>query len=109
MRANKSKISTKSKDGMKVSVDELQKASREFRVASQETDSIMTRLEKVVKDLEATWDDAGQQVFSQYYREWLTQTVGISQLLKLTATELDAIADRYYAADGDHAEKAKGH
>ena len=86
---------------MKISLSELQKASQEFKSASSDIDEIMVRLEKVTKDLEASWEDAGQQVFFQYYQEWHSHISGISQLLNLTADELSAIAERYSVADGE--------
>lgn len=86
---------------LKISPSELQKASQEFKAASQETDEIMNRLENVVKNLETSWEDAGQQVFFQYYQEWHSHVAAISQLLNLTANELSAIAERYSNADGD--------
>ena len=86
---------------MKISPSELQKASQEFKTASQETDEIMSKLEKVIKSLEESWEDAGQQIFFRYYQEWHTHVSGISQLLNLTADELNAIAERYSNADGD--------
>lgn len=86
---------------MKISPSELQKASQIFKAASRETDEMMTKLEKVIKDLESTWEDAGQQVFFQYYQEWHSHIGGISQLLNLTADELNAIAERYFQADAD--------
>ena len=86
---------------MKISPSELQKASREFKTASLETDEMMSRLESVIKNLEATWEGAGQEAFFQYYQEWHTHIGGISLLLNLTGDELNAIAERYSEADGD--------
>lgn len=98
---DKQKGKIRKKNVMKISPSELQKASQEFKAASQETDEMMSKLEKVVKDLAATWEDAGQQVFFQYYQEWHAHIGGISQLLNLTADELNAIAERYATADAD--------
>lgn len=86
---------------MKISPSELQKASQEFKAASRESEEMMSRLENVIKNLEITWEDAGQQVFFQYFQEWHAHVGGISQLLNLTAEELNAIAERYSIADGD--------
>lgn len=108
MKMDKQKSKTGNKNIMKISPSELQKASQEFKTASQETDEMMGRLEKVIKNLEATWEDAGQQAFFRYYQEWHTHVGGISQLLNLTAVELNAIAERYSIADADlPANKAK--
>ena len=86
---------------MKISPSELEKAAQEFKTASLETDQMMSRLEKVIKNLETSWEDAGQQVFFQYYQEWHAHISGISQLLSLTGDELNAIAERYSSADGE--------
>lgn len=89
------------KINMKVSLNDLRNVSREFKAASQETDALMARLNAVVKRLEETWNDAGQEVFYKYYEEWQANISGVSELLNLAANELDAVAERYYKADGD--------
>lgn len=85
---------------MKVSLNELQKAAEEFIKASDETDAILEHLQKTVKKLEENWEDANQEVFYSFYSEWNAQISGISFLLKLSAQELNAIAERYAVADG---------
>ncbi len=86
---------------MKISLIDLQKASKEFKAASQASDEIMANLKKVMENLESTWEDANQQTFYQYYQEWHNHARGVSQLLNLTADELNAIAERYFSADSD--------
>lgn len=85
---------------MKINPSELQRAAQEFEAASQATDEIMGNLEKVISELQTTWDNVDQQVFFAYYQEWHSHVIGISQLLNLTANELNAIAERYSSADG---------
>lgn len=88
---------------MKVSLDDLEKTAKEFQKAGDETNAILNRLEKSVKDLEDSWDDAGQQIFYKYYQDWHSHIVVISQLLDMAANELNAIAERYHSADNDPA------
>ena len=88
---------------MRVSLDDLKKTAKEFRNASIETNAIFNRLEKSVKDLEESWDDASQQIFYRYYQDWHTHIVVISQLLDMSANELDGIAERYLSADDEPA------
>lgn len=87
---------------MKVSINDLEKTSSKFRQASQETHEIMGGLEKTVKELEETWEDAGKQVFFKYFQEWQAHISGVSELLNMAANELDAIAERYLKADSDN-------
>jgi WXG100 family type VII secretion target len=113
MKANKggkshdNKHANRNDLNMKIPLSELEKASKEFRAASQSTDEVMKKLDKVIKDLESVWEDAGKQIFYQYYREWHIHAGSISQLLNLTADELNAIAERYSVADGETATKNK--
>lgn len=86
---------------MKISLSALQKASSEFKASSLETEMMMDRLQKVIKELESSWEDAGQQAFFQHFQEWRTHISGISHLLDMTANELDGIVARYIKADGD--------
>ena len=86
---------------MKVPLEDLQKAAAEFKSASEETDQVIRKLEKVVKRLEDSWDDQGQQIFFKYYQEWHTHISGFSQLLDAASMELYAIAQRYSDADSD--------
>lgn len=101
MKVEKQKNETRNSSLMKISPYELKKISKEFEIASQDTAAIISRLQKIVKDLELSWDDAGQQAFYRYYQEWNSHISGVSQLLSLTADELNAIADRYSLADSD--------
>lgn len=101
MTLSKTKKQAKNRTSMKIPLDELHKTADEFRTASQETGLIMNRLDKVVRGLEESWDDAGKQVFYQYYKEWFAHIGGVSELLNVAANELDAIAERYSKANGD--------
>lgn len=92
---------------MKVSLDDLERTSSKFRQASRQTSEIMSDLEKVVKELEETWDDAGKQVFYKYFQEWQIHIAGVSELLNIAAGELDAVAERYLRADGDEPVQVK--
>lgn len=99
MTAGKSKKRPKGKLAMKVSLSELENTSGKFRMASRDTIAIIDDLDKTMKKLEETWDDANQETFFKYFSEWHTHTLGVSELLNLAANELDAIAERYYKAD----------
>ena len=84
---------------MKISPDELRKAALEFKIASGDSDEIIHRLNSVVKSLDASWDDANQQMFYKYFQEWYSYASGISQLLFLISGELEAVAEKYSDAD----------
>jgi WXG100 family type VII secretion target len=80
---------------MRAMPGELKKASQEFRGASRETRDIVQKLEKTITNLESCWQDASQQKFFGYYKEWHQHIQGFSQILDEIAAELDAVADRY--------------
>lgn len=99
--AGKPKNTPRDKFIMKVSLNDLEKTSSKFRQASRETHEIMGGIEKAVKELEETWEDAGKQVFFKYFQEWQAHISGVTELLNIAANELDAVAERYLKADGD--------
>jgi WXG100 family type VII secretion target len=84
---------------MNIPLDELYDAAKEFHQAGKETDALVLRLGERMKKLEASWLDAGQQAFFQYYHEWQPHMGGFAAILLQIAAELEAIADRYSEAD----------
>jgi len=84
---------------MNVNPEQLEEAAKEFVNASEETDEMVARLGKTVKELENHWADAGQQKFYMYYREWHTHMGGFSKVLMMVAREMEALAERFKDAD----------
>lgn len=80
---------------MKAIPSELNKAGKEFRGASKDTQAIVRKLEQTISSLETCWADASQQRFFEYYKEWHQHMQGFSQILEEIASELDAVSDRY--------------
>jgi WXG100 family type VII secretion target len=84
---------------LKVRVEDLHVAAKEFGEASKESQATLLRMEKAMTTLESKWSGASQQVFYREYKEVKTVMGGMAILLKQIARELTVLADEYKRAD----------
>lgn len=78
-----------------VPIELLFETSREFSQGAKDTAALQNRLQKKIKVLEQSWQDASNQQFFRYYRE-LDQQLGVcNQIMEVMAREMSAIAERY--------------
>jgi WXG100 family type VII secretion target len=79
--------------------EQAREAAEKFRKASKESQQVVKALEETMNDLRSQWQSASQQMFYRDFKEWHEFAVGSVALLANIAKELDAIADRFAAAD----------
>jgi WXG100 family type VII secretion target len=84
---------------MQIDLVELERAAEQFSKASHNTEIMVEELEKTMKRLESSWEDSGQQVFFQYYKEWQQYMQGTSEILVTISKNMRAIAKNYSEAD----------
>lgn len=95
-------------EALRIPVDELQHVAHEFRTASQESQAMLARLEKVTSDLEEQWGGATQQAFYSHYKQWQMQMQLYAALLQSIALELETLADGFLSADRGEADPDEG-
>ncbi len=84
---------------MKIDLVELEKAAGKFSEASETSKTMVVNLEKTMKLLESSWEDSGQELFYQYFKEWKQYMQGSSEVLATISKNMRTIAQKYSEAD----------
>lgn len=86
---------------IKLDVNELNTAASEFQKASEVTDALRDNLAEMIVKVSESIPEADEQIFNQYFQEWHTQSGLYARALFAISLELNAMAERYTAADTD--------
>lgn len=78
-----------------VPIDMLFDVARDFADGAGDLAILQDKLEKKMKFLENSWNDASNQQFFRYYRELDQQLNVCNQIMDVMAREMNAIAERY--------------
>lgn len=82
-----------------ISPNDLHQAAEEFSKAHKETQTLIKRLGETASALEDKWSGTSQQMFYEYYEEWVLHIEGFNHLLSLIADEMHAMAERFESID----------
>lgn len=82
-----------------IAPEELRDVAEKFRTASKNSLKVTKGLEEAMTDLQSKWQGLSQQVFYRDYVEWHEHLVGFVPVLENIAKEIEAIAERFDAAD----------
>jgi WXG100 family type VII secretion target len=82
-----------------VPTEDLRLAAQVFTKASKDSLMTLKHLEETIKHLEEKWVGSTGQIFFKHYASFRPQMEGAVAHMDLIARELEAIADRYEAAD----------
>lgn len=84
---------------IKVTPEQVHEVANQFKQASQQSQEIVNRLQSTMSSLQPEWEGMTQQRFYGEYEQWRNSMNQFVQLLQSIAQQLDAIADRFAAAD----------
>lgn len=79
--------------------EELQQISRQFTQASQNGQSVVQQLNKMILESEGQWEGERQREFLQRIQESLTSVQSYLNGLQETGTQLQQTAVRFHNAD----------
>ena len=82
-----------------VSPADVHEAAGEFRRASKDLQKLVNHLDKTMDGLQGRWQSSTQQLFYRDYKLWQQQSLGLAQILSNISRELEAMAQRFAAAD----------
>lgn len=82
-----------------ISPTEVHEIAGEFRRASKEMQKLVSGLDTSMEVLQSKWQGSTQQLFFSDYKLWHQQSLGLTQILANISRELDAMAERFAAAD----------
>jgi|GEM_PF-6713099 len=90
-------------DGINVTPDQLRSVSPRFRVASQDTLDLVSRLDGVTRDLLNDMYSAqlvrAPDALDTLWRRWYDSLITLSGAMQTVADNLDAAADGYQITD----------
>jgi len=84
---------------IKVTPEQVHEVANQFKQASQQSQDMVSRLQATMSSLQPEWEGMTQQRFYAEYEQWKTSMGQFVQLLQSIGQQLDAIADRFAAAD----------
>lgn len=84
---------------IKVTPEQVHEVANQFKQASQQSQDMVSRLQSTMNSLQPEWEGMTQQRFYGEYEQWKTSMNQFVQLLQSIGQQLDAIADRFAAAD----------
>lgn len=82
-----------------ISPAEVHQVAGEFRRASKEMQKLAGGLDISMETLQSKWQGSTQQLFFRDYKLWQQQSLGLAQILANISRELEAMAERFAAAD----------
>lgn len=84
---------------IKITPDQIHQVANQFKQASQQSQDMVGRLQSTMSSVQPEWEGMTQQRFYGEYEQWKTSMGQFVQLLSSIGQQLDAIADRFAAAD----------
>lgn len=84
---------------IKVTPEQVHQVANQFKQASTQSQEMVSRLGSTMSGMQPEWEGMTQQRFYSDYEQWKTSMTQFVQLLNQIGTQLDAIADRFTAAD----------
>ncbi|GIL15521.1 MAG: hypothetical protein BroJett039_06940 [Chloroflexota bacterium] len=82
-----------------VSPSDIHEAATDFRRASKDMQKLASNLDSTMERLQGKWQGSSQQLFYRDYKLWQQQSLGLAQMLANISKELEAMAERFAAAD----------
>ena len=82
-----------------VTPEEVRNVATQFKQKSQQSQEMVSSLESTIGNLQAQWEGMTSQRFYQQYAEWKGTMTQFVEMLNQIGLELDAIAERFAAAD----------
>ena len=82
-----------------VTPEQVRTVSSQFKQASSQSQQMVSTLQSTVNNLNAGWEGMTKQRFYQEFEQWRTSMTQFVELLNQIGVELDAIAERFAAAD----------
>jgi len=83
-----------------ITPERVREVSNQFRQSGQQSREIINRLEATLNSLYAEWEGMSEQRFMQEYNSSKTLMNQFIELMERIAQELNGIAERFAAADG---------
>jgi len=84
---------------IKLTPDQIHQVATQFKQSSQQSQDMVSRLQTTMSSLQPDWEGLTQQRFYGEYQQWRTSMTQFVQMLDSIGKQLDAIADRFAAAD----------
>jgi WXG100 family type VII secretion target len=84
---------------IRVAPEQVHQVANQFKQASSSSQEMVTRLQTTMSNLQPEWEGMTSQRFYGEFQQWQQSMTQFVQLLNNIGQELDAIADRFAAAD----------